>query len=314
MLAVLAVAAGGAATDAQPRGTATTGTLAFHRSISLSGDTGGPFLDDIYTMNADGTRMRNLTRNRVRVHAWAPAWSPDGARIAFLRRIDGRRRDAVVVMNADGSEPRQVTETTLGDFGAVALSWAPGGRRIAFVRNGGIWVVRADGSARRRLIRDAGQPAWSPDGSTIAFVRKLRDDDSSAEIFVANPDGTGQRRLTRNSYGETAPAWSPTGDRIAFGRYGVRHREERHPRDAAERHRGPESDPKRPGLLSLVVSRRAEHRVLPLWGSRRRRSERRQGPQAFRRPRPLLGGVVSEQLRPLVKSESPRRRGLSNGS
>ncbi len=219
VLAVLAVAAGGAATDAQPRGTATTGTLAFHRSISLSGDTGGPFLDDIYTMNADGTRMRNLTRNRVRVHAWAPAWSHDGARIAFLRRIDGRRRDAVVVMNADGSEPRQVTETTLGDFGAVALSWAPGGRRIAFVRNGGIWVVRADGTARRRLIRDAGQPAWSPDGSTIAFVRKLRDDDSSAEIFVANPDGTGQRRLTRNSYGETAPAWSPTGDRIAFGRY-----------------------------------------------------------------------------------------------
>jgi Tol biopolymer transport system component len=219
-LAVLACLAAGGATDAESRRTEATGTIAFHSSTSVSGDTGGPFIDDIYTMGVGGTRMRNLTRNGTRIHDSLPAWSPDGSRIAFVRRYDGGR-DAVFVMNADGSGARKLTSYASGrEF--VRLAWSPDGGRIAFVRNVNIWVMNSDGTAPRMLIRNAGSPAWSPDGSKILFVRPLRDTDST-EIWVANAGGAGQRRLTHSPQPEVEPSWSPDSRWIAFsrGEYGV---------------------------------------------------------------------------------------------
>src|SRR3989304_3582025 len=52
-------------------------------------------------------------------------------------------------------------------------------------------------------------PAWSPDGRKVAFV-------GNSKIYVANADGSGQRRLTRNTAQELSPAWSPDGRKIAF--------------------------------------------------------------------------------------------------
>jgi TolB protein len=164
-------------------------------------------------VKAGDTRVRNLTRNGTRVHDSSPAWSPDGSRIAFVRRYDGRR-EAVFVMNADGGGKRRVTSYP-GGRGLVALSWSPDGERIAFVRNESIWVVNAEGTAPRRLIRNAGLPAWSPDGSKILFVGQRGGQGSSTEIWVANANGTGQRRLTHGD-GAWNPAWSPDGRRIAF--------------------------------------------------------------------------------------------------
>jgi Tol biopolymer transport system component len=214
-LAVLGLVAAVAASDAESTETASTGTIAFHSSISVSGETSGPYIDDIYTVKAGDTRVRNLTRNGTRVHDSSPAWSPDGSRIAFVRRYDGRR-EAVFVMNADGGGKRRVTSYP-GGRGLVALSWSPDGERIAFVRNESIWVVNAEGTAPRRLIRNAGLPAWSPDGSKILFVGQRGGQGSSTEIWVANADGTGQRRLTHGD-GAWNPAWSPDGRRIAFSR------------------------------------------------------------------------------------------------
>jgi TolB protein len=77
--------------------------------------------------------------------------------------------------------------------------------------------MRADGSHLRDLTRNLaqdGQPAWSPDGKSIAFVSTR---DGNAEIYVMRADGSDQRRLTHTpAANDTAPVWSPDGKKVAF--------------------------------------------------------------------------------------------------
>jgi hypothetical protein len=92
----------------------------------------------------------------------APAWSPDGSQIAFESNLDGDME--IFVMNADGTNVRQITHNTLHDEGPA---WSPDGTRFAFTRgpdnlHGDIWVMSADGSDARQLTSWAG-PEESPD-------------------------------------------------------------------------------------------------------------------------------------------------------
>lgn len=59
------------------------------------------------------------------------------------------------------------------------------------------------------------QPAWSPDGTLVAFTRASREG-AAPDLFVMNADGSGRRRLTRTKVAERDPAWSPDGTRIAY--------------------------------------------------------------------------------------------------
>jgi Ca2+-binding RTX toxin-like protein len=137
----------------------------------------------------------------------APAWSPDGRRLAF-DRID-RGDSSIVVMNAVGD--LQVVKG--GDGRDAAPAWSPDGTMFAFV-NRGVSVMNIDGSERRKIAEASRggaeeSPQWSPDGSRIAFVGG---EGSVSEIFLVNPDGTGRMKLTEG----TRPSWSPDGTRIAF--------------------------------------------------------------------------------------------------
>ena len=93
-------------------------------------------------------------------------------------------------------------------------------QRIAFVSSyySGIYVMSANGADAARLISSAtstsyGHPAWSPDGTRIAFESAR---DGNEEIYVMNADGSGLARLTNNPAWDGGPAWSPDGARIAF--------------------------------------------------------------------------------------------------
>jgi Tol biopolymer transport system component len=98
--------------------------------------------------------------------------------------------------------------------------WSPDGKRIAFVRDGSIYVARADGTGERRLTRSGGRwfpansPAWSPDGSRVAFG-------GPQDIFTVTVAGARVSRLTQSPkpwLGNFTPAYSPDGKRIAFAR------------------------------------------------------------------------------------------------
>ena len=158
--------------------------------------------------------VANLTNNSA--DDSNPAWSPDGARIAFDSDRDGDGE--IYVMNADGTGVVNLTNNSAFDG---LPTWSSDGTKVAFVSgrdpgNPEIYAMNADGTGAVNLTNDGwwdSEPAWSPDGSKIAF-RSSRDGNS--EIYVMNADGSGVTRLTNNSATDGQPAWSPDGARISF--------------------------------------------------------------------------------------------------
>jgi Tol biopolymer transport system component len=140
---------------------------------------------------------------------------------------------AICISKSDGSERRRTTTR----IQTSTPAWSPDGRKIAFTRNEDIgeyttfsdddlFVMDADGSDLEQLTpeRDgvhSGQPAWSPDGRRIAFVRGTSVPSSivvrPGDLFVMNADGSDERSLT-GGWLDARPAWSPDGREIAFSR------------------------------------------------------------------------------------------------
>jgi TolB protein len=118
-------------------------------------------------------------------------------------------------MNADGSDLVQLTDNASEDSNPA---WSPDGSHLAFVRNAHIFTMRADGAHVVPLTPStllAFDPAWSPGGRRIAFVG--RDPAASEEdLFTIRLDGSGLRRLRSTGRTESSPSWSLDGRRIVY--------------------------------------------------------------------------------------------------
>ena len=156
-----------------------------------------------------------------------PAFSPDGAQIAFA--WDGAQEDNydIYVKLVGAGEPLRLTTNPASDLNPV---WSPDGRYIAFTREGeasGIYLVPALGGAERKLAEIFPQRpvhmlslSYSPDGRYLAVADKT----AAAEpwrIFLIAVETGDKRPLTSppaGLYGDECPAFSPDGKSLAFGR------------------------------------------------------------------------------------------------
>jgi Tol biopolymer transport system component len=208
-----------AAAPDTPQPLAPTGTPV--PSSALTGKVVYSTEGDIYVMNADGSNVTRLTTDPA--EDFDPAWSPDGARIAFRSHRDGD--EEVYLMDADGSDQQNLTSSPSStDY---SPSWSPDGEWIAFMSdregNPNIWMIRPDGSGLRQITDLRGineYPTWSPDSRRIAFHCTLGgvlpSGTGDFEICVVNSDGSEFARLTDAPGQSKVPAWSPDGAKIAF--------------------------------------------------------------------------------------------------
>jgi Tol biopolymer transport system component len=178
---------------------------------------------EIFSIGTDGFNLARLTDNEF----WDlyPVWSPDGQRIAFLSK---RENDLdIYLMDADGSNTRKLYDSGFHD---ADISWA--GDSIVFTSQFAIWRMKDDGTQATMVTNLSGRGDWgsanlpkgdydprlSPDGKTIVFERL--DDTAQTHggynLFVTNIDGTGEKRLTSNSYSQGLASWSHSGEKLVY--------------------------------------------------------------------------------------------------
>jgi TolB protein len=166
---------------------------------------------DIYTMNIDGTDVRRLTTTPG--YDGGPWWSPDGTKIVYrawhptdsaelraYRDLLGQHmirpnRMELFVMNADGTDQRQVTSLGGANFGP---SWTPDGNRIIFSsnhknprsRNFDLYIVNLDGTGLKQVTTNGefdGFPMFSPDGKRLIWAsNRFSKHEGETNLFIAD--------------------------------------------------------------------------------------------------------------------------------
>jgi uncharacterized repeat protein (TIGR01451 family) len=182
--------------------------------IAFASDQDGNY--EIYTMNVDGSNVMTLTTTPPPITNTMPTWSPDSSQIAFAQWNGDYE---IYLMNSDGSNLRRCTCNNAYDSDPV---FSPDGTRIAFIsdRSGqrDIWVMNVNDCSNQSQsptpltsdVKWGGQPAWSPNGISMA-VTNYANPDEWAEIghVDARTGKTSFPSYSRYAQNRWNATWSP---------------------------------------------------------------------------------------------------------
>lgn len=200
-------------------------------AVHLGGDArvSGVAWHGLLHLDSDGAREERFSDRPGGYRA--PAWSSDGAYLAYVALVGG-----VPILSVRDREG-QVTRLTPSNTD-LAFAWAPGSDRLAYASTvsagaqiyQGVEVARADGSQRRRLTADTlAAFFWAPDGTRLAYVGV---DPAERALYwaVVGLDGKEPRRLPGfipsddfafqlpffDQYAQSIQLWSPDGRRLVY--------------------------------------------------------------------------------------------------
>jgi Tol biopolymer transport system component len=158
-----------------------------------------------------------------------PAWSRDGKALAYTGEVGGVRK--VFVKRLDGGEETQLTK---GDADDIQPAWSPDDRTVLVVRaqqprkklepgdvfgqydGGDVWAIDVATGRETRVIENAFNPAWSPDGSRIAVDASWV---GPRRLWTVDAQGRNAQQVTSDvseAIVHTRPRWSPDGAKLAF--------------------------------------------------------------------------------------------------
>jgi TolB protein len=215
--------------------------LAFSGIVGFQKGDNHETLLKLFTVNAEGGDLRAIPGTNG---ASGPVFSPDGHTVAFTRSVQ-REGQATTVGGSLWEEgftgasiwtvdlltgAQQQLTPWRNELSYSASSFSPDGTTLLATVEGSPLLAEAqpvalalDGSGSRPVFNDGFSAVYSPDGSQIALVRRIREYGSdwgeSADLFVVGADGSDFRRLTRTpGRTELYPSWDPSGERLAYVR------------------------------------------------------------------------------------------------
>ncbi len=168
----------------------------------------------VYLLRLDGRgEARRVTDLKDGVDAFA--WSPDGTRLACVGKAPSAERAR------GGATSERIETTDVRHYRHSA--YKADGTGYDDGKRGQVWVVDAASGAARQLTNDeersaTGVPAWSPDGSRIAFVAQRMDTDveENADLWVVPSAGGNPARVSDTGFRVGSPCWSPDSRRLAY--------------------------------------------------------------------------------------------------
>lgn len=197
---------------------------------------------EIWLADTKSGELRQLT-SHAKKSSTSPAWSPDGARLAFASDRDDKRQ--IYVIDPRGGEARKLTSV---EEGVSAFVWSPDGTSIAYTatdaktdadkerekklgefdvygegyRMSHLWIFDIASAKARRLTSGpftVGSFNWSPDGRELAFDHRVNPANASgatADISIVSVADGRVRELVKQEGADAGPVWSPDGRTIAF--------------------------------------------------------------------------------------------------